>query len=128
MGLERLIDKLSFGKAQEAKAARYLRAQGLRLLCRNFHSRFGEIDLIMADSGVLVFVEVRYRRGGQFGGAAASVTAAKQKKIRLTAACYLQQHPSLALNPCRFDVIGLGESCARGSHEPHIDWVRSAFE
>ncbi len=130
MRFTRLLNSLSFGKAQEAKAARYLHAQGLRLLCRNYHCRYGEIDLIMADSGVLVFVEVRFRRHAQYGSAVASVTTSKQRKIRLTAAHYLQRHPRLAHNPCRFDVVGLSDAASQdsGAQPLYIDWIKNAFE
>ena len=88
-----LINSQVFGNAQKSKAARYLRSQGLKLLCRDYRSRYGEIDLIMTDSNTLVFGEVRYRRSEYFGGALNSVTSIKQKKIRLIAAHYLQAHP-----------------------------------
>ena len=91
----RLSNSQVFGNAQESKAARYLRFQGLKLLCRNYRSRHGEIDLIMNDSNTFVFGEVRYRRSGYFGGALNSLTSIKQKKISLVAALYLQVHPQL---------------------------------
>lgn len=124
----RFINSQVFGKAQESKAARYLASQGLKLLCRNYRSRHGEIDLIMADSNTLVFVEVRYRRSEQFGGAINSVTAAKQKRIRLTAAHYLQSHPRLQTSICRFDVIGLAPAPrAAVNTQLRFDWIKSAF-
>lgn len=125
----KLLSSLDFGKAQETIAERHLRAAGLRLLCKNYRSPFGEIDLIMADTDVLAFIEVRYRRSANYGGAAASVTASKRKKIRQTAAHYLQQHPSLAHNPCRFDVISMHpEPEGKASHRSQIDWIKNAFE
>lgn len=129
MHFGRFINSQVFGNAQESKAARYLVSQGLRLLCRNFSSRHGEIDLIMADSNTLVFVEVRYRRSEKFGGAINSVTAAKQKKIRLTAAYYLQSHPRLQTSNCRFDVIGLTHvpRAAADTAELRFDWIKNAF-
>ena len=129
MGFGRLLNSLSFGKAQEAKAARYLHSKGLRLLCKNYHCRYGEIDLIMADSGVLVFVEVRFRRQARYGSAVASVTAGKQRKIRLAAAHYLQRHPQLMHNPCRFDAIGMSLDAEQDSKTPklHFDWIKNAF-
>jgi len=83
----------------------------------------------MGDSNTLVFVEVRYRRSEQFGSALDSVTAAKQKKIRLTAAHYLQSHPQLQYCNCRFDVIGLTHEAAATSPtvELRIDWIKNAF-
>ena len=123
----RFINSQAFGREQESKAARYLRAQGLKLHCRNYRSRSGEIDLIMSDSNTLVFVEVRYRRSAQFGGAIDSVTATKQKKIRLTAAHYLQSHPRLQYSNCRFDVIGLTPAATAHTKDIRFDWIKNAF-
>ena len=129
MHFGRFINSRVFGEALESRANRFLRSRGLKLLCRNYRSRYGEIDLIMVDSGTLVFVEVRYRRNEKFGGAIDSVTTAKQKKIRLTAAHYLQSHPQLQVSNCRFDVIGLSQTNA--SADPvaglHVDWIKNAF-
>ena len=129
MHFGRFSNSQAFGKEQESKAERYLQAQGLKLLCRNYRSRNGEIDLIMSDSNTLVFIEVRYRRSKQFGGAIDSVTAAKQKRIRLTAAQYLQSHPRLQSCACRFDVIGLTHTQAVTAHaaELRFDWIKNAF-
>lgn len=123
-----LLNKRGFGRTQEAKAARYLRAQGLKLLCKNYHCRFGEIDLVMADAHTLVFVEVRFRRTAHFGSAIATVTETKQRKIRLTAADYLQRHPRYSACPCRFDVIGLSEDSDANAPSSSIDWVKNAFQ
>ncbi|ROH84110.1 YraN family protein [Pseudomethylobacillus aquaticus] len=109
----------STGAQAEALAADYLQHQGLRLLERNFRSRYGEIDLIMQDSQTLVFVEVRLRRHADYGGALASITADKQRKLRITADYYLQSHGN---QPCRFDVI-LMSSLATGD----IEWICNAF-
>jgi len=128
MHTPRLFNKRGFGRAQEAKAARYLRAQGLKLLCKNYHCRFGEIDLVMADSQTLVFVEVRFRRTAQYGSAIATVTQTKQRKIRLTAADYLQRHPRYSACPCRFDVIGLSTGCESIAANSSIDWIKDAFQ
>lgn len=127
MRFGQFINSKVFGQAQETKAASYLRAQGLKLLCKNYRSRYGEIDLIMVDSHTLVFVEVRYRRSENFGSAIESVTANKQKKIRLTAEHYLQAQPRLQHSNCRFDVIGLSNKYVEDKAETHIDWIKNAF-
>ena len=93
------------GMDGENAALAYLLAQGLALVERNFRTRTGEIDLIMADGGTLVFVEVRKRSGKEFGGAAASVTPAKQQRLIKTAQLYLQMRQSRL--PCRFDVVAI---------------------
>ncbi|KQQ30975.1 hypothetical protein ASF61_17220 [Duganella sp. Leaf126] len=93
------------GQLGEDRALAYLLAQGLVLVERNFRCKAGEIDLIMRDGAHLVFVEVRRRAAGSFGGAAASVTAAKQQRLVHAAQFYLlRQRP---LPPCRFDLVAL---------------------
>lgn len=105
------------GKEAENQAASFLQNQGLRLLERNYRCRMGEIDLIMEHGNTLVFVEVRLRRNGNFGGAAASITSHKQRKLIHAAQHYLQQH---AKQPaCRFDALLLDGN--------KIDWIKDAF-
>ena len=107
------------GNLNEKHALDYLLSRGLTLVTTNYHSRYGEIDLIMLEKKVLVFVEVRYRRSNQFGGAAMSVTPAKQRKISLTALQFLQRNKKTQ-HQCRFDVIAIGAS--------KTEWIKSAFE
>jgi putative endonuclease len=77
----------------------------------------------MRDAGQLVFVEVRYRRRKDFGGAAASVDSAKQRKLRAAAQYYLQQHDGGESCPCRFDVVTFS-----GTGTPaQADWIKDAF-
>lgn len=110
------------GDAAEALALLHLQRAGLRLLERNYRTPGrggGEIDLIMtAPDGTLVFVEVRQRRSGGHGGAAASVGATKQRRIVLAAQHYLLRWR--APPPCRFDVVAL----EAGS----VQWLQGAFE
>jgi putative endonuclease len=107
------------GKLAEALAADYLQLRGLRLIERNYSCRLGEIDLILADGPALVFVEVRLRRNPDYGGAAASITAAKRQRILRAARHYLSGRPE---RPCRFDVILLD------ALEPgRIEWIKDAF-
>lgn len=104
------------GREAEAAAARHLERHGLRVVARNFRVRGGEIDLICRDGATLVFVEVRLRRDGDFGGAAASITAAKRRRIVLAASHYLAGR---AESNCRFDCVLLdGE---------RLEWLRDAF-
>ncbi len=107
------------GKDAEARAAQYLQAQGLHIVERNYRSRYGEIDLIARDGTTLVFVEVRARSSNAFGGAAASITAAKQKKLTRTALHYLA---AAGHTPrCRFDAVLLSNNAAP------VEWIRDAF-
>lgn len=113
------------GDAAEARALAHLLAQGLTLVQRNYrvargpNARGGEIDLILRESdGTLVFVEVRSRTGAAHGGAAASVTATKQRSLILAAQHFLRTQRSLP--PCRFDVIALDGD--------RIEWLKAAFD
>ena len=110
--------KKKTGDAAEDLALVYLQQAGLTLVERNYRCRAGEIDLIMRHADSLVFVEVRFRKGNTYGGAAASVDRRKQRKL-ITAA----QHYLLTLKPvppCRFDIVGIGP-------EQRIEWLRNAF-
>jgi len=98
------------GDQAEDLARRYLMDQGLELLGKNFRTRQGEIDLIMKDNGCIVFVEVRFRRSQIFGGAAASITAKKCRRLTAAAEVYLQSRGLGASNPARFDAVTIGPS------------------
>lgn len=93
--------------------------RGLRLIGRNHRCRFGELDLVMRDGAVLVFVEVRYRRSTRFGGPAETVDPRKQRRLAAAAADYLQKHPSML--PCRFDVVAISGG------QDRIEWLKNAF-
>lgn len=93
------------GPAGEDFAAEYMKAQGYEILRRNYHSRFGEIDIIARSSRYLVFTEVKTRESGSLVNPLEAVTPAKQKKIVRTALCYLQAFPA-DLQP-RFDVAAV---------------------
>lgn len=112
------------GRHAEQQALHYLQGRGLRLLERNFRSRYGEIDLIMREADCLVFIEVRYRRRRDYGGAAASVDGNKQARLVSTALYYLQRHPGSAQQPTRFDVVALTEL----DDTNNIEWIRDAFQ
>ena len=80
------------GQAGEDEALAYLQKKGLVLIERNFRCKGGEIDLVMQDNNTLVFVEVRKRANHRHGGAAASVTTAKQKRLIIAAHIFLQRY------------------------------------
>jgi putative endonuclease len=114
------------GDAAEDLALDYLQKAGLRLLARNFKTPGrggGEVDLIMrAPDGTLVFVEVRQRKSASHGGAAASVSGHKRRRIVLAARFYLARVPKLP--PCRFDVLsidGVGDA-------QRVEWLQAAFD
>ena len=91
------------GQQAETLALSWLQQRGLVCVARNYRCRMGEIDLIMHDGTTLVFVEVRLRRSARFGGAAASITPAKEAPLVRTGGHYLHTLPSLP--PCRFDAV-----------------------
>jgi len=111
------------GAQWENIAEAYLNRHGLKLVERNFSSRFGEIDLIMEDDETLVFVEVKYRTSNQHGSGAEAITYHKQRKLSLTASWYLVKNPQRAEQFCRFDVISIA---ARTGHQD-INWIKNAF-
>ena len=107
------------GEAAENLAAAFLLREGLTLVERNFHCRFGEIDVIARDGVTLVFVEVRMRTSERFGGAAGSITAAKRARLLRTARFYLS---SVARVPaCRFDALLVN------GNDNSIEWLKNAI-
>ncbi len=110
------------GQAAEDRALAHLTAAGLALVERNYRTPGrggGEIDLIMRErDGTLVFVEVRSRSGGAFGGAAGSIGATKQRRIVLAARHYLMRWASPP--PCRFDAVLIESG--------RVQWLRAAFD
>ena len=82
-----------------------LAAKGLTVLERNFRARAGEIDLIVRDGDTVAFVEVRARASASFGGAAASVTAAKRRRLERAARLWISARGWEG--PCRFDVVAV---------------------
>lgn len=108
----------TLGRLAERKAERYLRQQGFRTVARNFQTKTGEIDLIVSQADLLVFVEVRMRSEFHHGSPAATVTRKKQLKIIRTAEWFLQSHQRSNWQRFRFDVIAISNS---------IDWIPGAF-
>lgn len=108
------------GRPAEDLAAAFLQQQGLELVARNYRCRFGEIDLIARDGEMLVFVEVRMRASDRFGGAAASITAAKRDKLLRTARHYLAGKARAPA--CRFDAL-----LVSGANHA-IEWLKNAFK
>lgn len=117
------------GARWEAFALTHLRQAGLVEIARNFSCRHGELDLVMRDGDVVVFVEVRYRRkgiAGRFGDGVDSVGSSKRAKLARAAGAFLAAHPRLAQCACRFDVIAIG--AGEGGQAATLEWIRNAFE
>ena len=107
------------GDEGEAQAEAYLRRQGFRILGRNVRSPLGELDLIADHEGTLVFVEVKRRRSGAYGGAIEAVDARKRAKLIQLASQYLAQH-RLHDRACRFDVVLIQDDAGTGTAVQHI--------
>lgn len=144
------LDRRRRGAVVEAAARAHLLAAGLREVAENARYRLGELDLVMFDEGMfdddrldegglgegrrgsggsggagptLVFVEVRYRRDGRYGGGAASVDFSKRRKLVRAAQLFLLSHREFAHAACRFDVVE-----ADGDPDaPRLHWLRDAF-
>ena len=93
------------GARAERQAEEYLKGRGMRILARNFRTRFGELDLVAQDGDVVVFVEVRSRSSDAFGAPQETVTLVKRRRIIRTAMAYAQSRRLDA--PMRFDVVAL---------------------
>ena len=119
----------SRGDAAESAARAYLVQVGLKFIEANYRTPGrggGEIDLVMrASDGTLVFVEVRQRSGASHGGAAASISAVKQRRIVFAARHYLMRFASAP--PCRFDVV-LVDGALSAQRAAHIEWLTAAFD
>lgn len=108
------------GRAGEQLAAEYLTAKGYTLLERNYHCRWGELDLIAQKDGVIVFAEVKLRKDDRFSSAMEAVTPQKRKKLCMTAGLWLAER-ECAL-PARFDVIEVYTASGRLRH------IENAFD
>lgn len=111
------------GQRAESAARQWLEKQGMVHVESNWRCRLGEIDLVMRDQECWVFVEVRLRTTRDFGGALASVTPHKQRRLIAAAGLWLSyQTGSNAV--CRFDVVGM-EPDANGLIQ--YQWIKNAF-
>ena len=106
------------GQAGEDDALKHLQQHGLILQERNFLCKGGEIDLVMNERGTLVFVEVRKRALSQYGSAADSVTAGKQRRLIIAAQVYLKRYKMPPA--CRFDVVAIDGT--------ELNWLKNAIE
>ena len=115
------------GSQGEDAVAAALERRGYRILERQYHCRWGEIDLIVWDPrGILCFVEVKSRTKTQFSTPREAVTPAKQRRLRNAASWYLAQ-TGLEEPPCRFDVAEVWPSAKNGWDKPNLNYIISAF-
>jgi putative endonuclease len=118
MWASRLSPTQDQGRRWEQVALAHLQRNALVLVEANFRCKGGEIDLVMRDRDTLVFVEVRQRADRKHGGAAASITPAKVRRLVRAAQYYLLRYPKTP--PCRFDVVAFDGG--------QLDWLRNVIE
>ncbi len=111
------------GQWAEELAHNHLCGQGLQSIERNYRCKTGEIDLILLEQDIVVFVEVRYRRSQRYGGSLESIDIRKQQRILNTATYYLQTHQWAQQHPCRFDVVLISGAVEK----PLVRWIADAF-
>lgn len=117
------LTRNQLGALGEELAVEHLRAQGLRIVARNWRCRYGELDVIAADGErSVVFVEVKTRTGDGFGGWEYAVTPVKVRRIRRLAGLWLagQDHRWAAV---RIDVIGVRIGRQRTPEIAHLRGV-----
>lgn len=110
------------GEKAEQAAEAFLLKQGLRFVERNYFCRIGEIDLIFLDKNTYVFIEVRFRANSAHGSAAESLGQSKLKKVRNSAALWLQKNNKVN-NASRFDAILFDEKI----DSQHLTWLKAVF-
>jgi len=115
--------KQVLGKEGERIAEQYLKRKGYKVVERNYRCAAGEVDLIVLDRRVIVFVEVKTRTGHGFGTPLEAVQPRKQRKMMQAAQFFLSQK-KLHQRDARFDVVGISWP----AREPVIEHVENAFE
>lgn len=126
---------MNLGQWAEQQALQVLQQQGFVLVKRNYHSRYGEIDLIVQRERDLIFVEVKARSKTQHAQALETISLTKQRKLAKTALCFLAEYPDFYSYFCRFDVICFDfyQQFAKNQQHDfsnfsyHQQWIENAF-
>jgi putative endonuclease len=118
------------GAAAEQLALTFLQSKGLKFVAKNFHTRRGEIDLIMLDNAVLVFIEVRFRSSLNFGSAEESITAQKCQRLSSAAQAYMQREGLTEKVSGRFDAVAIspGRPHEQSSGGYCINWIQNILQ
>ena len=119
------MKKQETGKRGEQIACKALEKKGYRILERNYHCRYGEIDLIARHRDYIVFVEVRSKTGHSFGSPEESITAAKKKKLIQTALDYISNHRDVPEN-WRIDFVAV-EIDPAGSQPSRVEIMENVL-
>jgi len=112
-----------FGQFGESLAVKCLKKRGYEIICTNYRTRLGEIDIIAKEKDTIVFVEVKSRSTSRYGSAKQAVTAAKQRKISKTALLYLKSTNQMNAK-ARFDVVSIHSA----DPKPDVEVIKNAFE
>lgn len=118
-----MAEHLETGQKAEALALDFLQNQGFKLVAKNWHCSYGEIDLIMLRYEQLRFIEVRFRKKTNWGLSQETVTHAKQQKLIKTAMVFLQKNSQYAMKQCQFDIIAINGDL----NTANITWLANAF-
>ena len=117
-------ERKSFGKAGEDLAAKYLKKRKYKIIEKNYHCSFGEIDVIALDGKVLVFIEVKTRSSTTFGPPQLAVDRRKQMQISKVALHFIKRKKISRMN-MRFDVVTVQ---LYPSGEFRVELIRNAFD
>ena len=117
-------NNLITGKQAEDKAFLFLKQNGLKPLDRNYRAPVGEIDLIMKDDDIIVFIEVRARTSNHMVSALETIDKHKCSRIIQTSQHYLQKHATNKRSICRFDVVLFSGPLESAK----VEWIKNAFE
>ncbi len=118
------------GAAAEQLAMEFLQSKGLELVAKNFRTRRGEIDLIMLDNRVMVFVEVRFRSSVNFGSAEESITVQKCRRLTAAARAYMQYEGLTEKVSACFDAVAISPDKQQGQSTPGycINWIQNILQ
>jgi putative endonuclease len=114
------------GAWAESLALSHIKKSGWELVAHNFFCKGGEIDIVARRHNILAFIEVKYRSNKRMGGAIASLTQLKQRRIIHSAQVFLQTYPGLRKLDCRFDLIAV-EGRNGSDSQVQIQWLENAF-
>lgn len=117
----------SSGKIGERYVLQMLLEQGYTFMDANYHSRFGEIDIIVKDDKYIVFVEVKTRDIGSISKPLEAITLSKRKKLIQTALLYLQEHTALQGLQPRFDAAGVITN-GKNKEIKEVQYITNAFD
>ncbi len=116
----------NLGESGERVAALLLESRGYQILTRNYRTRTGELDLVAKDSDGLAFIEVRTRRGDDYGTPEESLTPRKRARLVALAYQYLQAHPAYADCAWRIDLVAI--QLDRAHRLARVDVIKGAVE